>query len=189
MKKNLGSVLALYPMPMVIVGVMNQNKPTWMIAGHVGIIEHDRIMISMHKIHYTNQFVKENKHISVSIIDENLLPKADYVGTVSGKKTDKSDVFAYTLSENKSPIINDSPLVMDCEVVDNYETETFDNFICKILNTSAEESIIDEKNKVDYTKLKPVLFEMPTYSYLRTGEIIGSCTILGKKWKNENKGE
>lgn len=39
------------------------------------------------------------------------------------------------------------------------------------------------------SKYYSVLFEMPTYSYLKTGEMIGSCTTLGKKWKNENKGE
>ena len=37
------------------------------------------------------------------------------------------------------------------------------------------------KNKLDYTKLKPVLFEFPTYSYLATGEIIGKCLNLDKQ--------
>lgn len=34
--------------------------------------------------------------------------------------------------------------------------------------------------KIDYGKLKPVLFEMPTYEYLRTGEVIGRCMTLGR---------
>ncbi len=29
--------------------------------------------------------------------------------------------------------------------------------------------------KIDYRSLKPVLFEFPTYQYLRTGEVIGKC--------------
>ena len=37
------------------------------------------------------------------------------------------------------------------------------------------------RNKLDYTKLKPVLFEFPTYSYLATGEIIGKCLNLDKQ--------
>lgn len=44
MKKNVGSVLALYPTPAVVVGTMIENKPAWLLAGHVGIIGHDRIM-------------------------------------------------------------------------------------------------------------------------------------------------
>ncbi len=75
---------------------------------------------------------------------------------------------------------------MECEVVDNYETETFDNFICKITATYADENILNSKGKPDYNKLKPVLFEMPNYTYLRTGEEIAKCTTLGKEYKQEN---
>ena len=185
MKKNIGSVLALYPTPLAVIGAMNQDKPTWMLVGHVGIIGHDRILISMHKIHHTNQFIKENKQLSVNIVDENLLPQADYVGTKSGKNTDKSRVFSYTLSENNTPIIDNALLTMDCHVVDNYETDSFDNFICSIENTFAEESILDEKNKIDYHKIKPILFEMPTYSYLKTGEVLARGGSLGKTWKGK----
>ena len=35
MKKNIGPVLALYPMPAVVVGAMNGEKPTWTLAAHV----------------------------------------------------------------------------------------------------------------------------------------------------------
>ncbi len=183
MKKSLGSVLALYPTPVAIIGVMNQDKPTWMLVGHVGIIGHDKILLSLHKIHYTNKFIRQNNRLSVNIVDENILPQADYVGINSGINVDKSDVFVYTLSENNTPLIDASPLTMDCLVVDNYETDNFDNFVCTIENTFVEESMLDEKNKVDYRRLKPVLFEMPTYSYLRTGDVIERGGILGKNWK------
>ena len=84
-------------------------------------------------------------------------------------------------------VIDESPLVMECEVVDNYETETFDNFICKITNTYVDEDCLNEKDKPDYDKLKPVLFEMPNYTYLRTGETIGKCTSFGKAYRKEEQ--
>ena len=55
MKRNIGSVLALYPTPAVVIGTMMEDKPAWLLAGHVGIIGHDRIMVSLYKPHYTNQ--------------------------------------------------------------------------------------------------------------------------------------
>ena len=64
---------------------------------------------------------------------------------------------------------------MECEVVDIYETEGFDNFICEIVNTYAAPEVLDNNGKLDYTKLKPVLFEFPPYSYVAPGEIIGKC--------------
>jgi len=190
MKKCIGPKLCLYPTPAVVVGTIVDGKVNWVLVGHLGIIGHDRILISLANAHYTNQGVKASGRLSVNIIDEALLERADYVGCVSGAKTDKSAVFGYHISELGTPMIDDSPLVMDCEVTDNYETDSFDNFICKISATYADENILNDEGKVEYTKLKPVLFEMPTYSYLRTGDVVAKCTTLGRKYResiNDNK--
>ena len=154
------------------------------MVSHVGIIGHDRIMVSMRKTHHSNKAARENMKFSINIIDEALLPRADYAGTVSGSKTDKSDWFEYVIGEAGTPIVNDSPLSMECVVEDIYETETFDNFICKIAYTYAADDILDTDNKIDYAKLKPVLFEMPTYQYLRTGDVIGKFRTLGANINN-----
>lgn len=98
MKKELGSSLALYPTPAVVVGTMINDRPNWMLAGHLGIIGHDRIWVSLAKVHYTNQGIKSTGRLSVNLIDEALLQRADYVGCVSGTKVDKSNVFDYHIS-------------------------------------------------------------------------------------------
>lgn len=181
MKKNIGSVLSLYPTPLVVIGAMVNEKPNWLLVGHLGIMGHDRLMVSLAKAHYTNQGIKENGTLTVNIVDEALLPKADRSGCVSGAKTDKSQLFEYEMGAAGAPVIKESPLTMECTVVDNYETEGFDNFILKIENTYAEESVLNENGKVDYHVLKPVLFEMPTYEYLRTGDVIGTCMKMRKE--------
>ena len=91
MKRQIGNALALYPTPLVVVGTMVNGKPNWVLVGHLGIIGHDRVMVSLAKPHYTNQGIKETKKLSINIVDEALLPKADRAGCVSGAKTDKSD--------------------------------------------------------------------------------------------------
>ena len=58
MKKDLGSVLALYPTPLTVVGAMVNGKPNWVLVGHVGIMGHDHIMVSLAKPHYTNQGIR-----------------------------------------------------------------------------------------------------------------------------------
>ena len=40
---------------------------------------------------------------------------------------------------------------------------------------SVEEDVLTEKDKIDYRKFKPVLFQFPTYEYLETGDILGAC--------------
>ena len=180
-KINIGNILALYPKPMTVIGAEVNGKVNWLVVGHTGIIGHDRILVSMSKEHYTNQGIRESKKLSVNLVSREMLPKADYVGSVSGATTDKSGVFNYHWGENGSPVIDVSPLTMECEVVDIYETDGFDNFICSVVHTYASPDVLDKNGKLDYTLLKPVLFEFPTYSYIATGEVIGKCLNLDKQ--------
>ena len=180
MKKKIGNALALYPTPLVVVGAMVNDKPNWILVGHLGIIGHDRVMVSLVSAHYTNAGIKKSKKLSINIVDEALLPLADRAGCISGHDADKSELFAYTLNEKGVPMITDAPLTMVCSLDDVYPTEGFESFICTIDETFAEESVLTDEGKVDYCKLKPVLFEMPTYEYLKTGEVIGKCKSFGE---------
>lgn len=137
-------------------------------------------MVSLAEPHYTNQGIKETRALTVNIVDEAMLAKADRTGCVSGNNTDKSTMFAYHTEGTGASVIDEDPVVMDCTVDDIYETEGFDNFICKIDGVYAEESVLNAAGKIDYHTLKPVLFEMPTYEYLRTGDVIGKCMNISK---------
>jgi flavin reductase (DIM6/NTAB) family NADH-FMN oxidoreductase RutF len=186
MKKNIGAKFALYPTPATVVGtVTEEGKVNWLLVAHVGIVSHSKLLLSMHSSHFSNTIVKKTGKLSVNLIDENFIAAADYTGIVSGAKVDKSKVFDYHLGENGTPVIEASPLCMECEVVDTYEVDGFENFICSIKNTYIETDKLDEGEKIDYTKLKPVLFEMPTYKYLRTGDVIGDCVKIGKAYGAE----
>lgn len=181
MKKQIGNALALYPTPLVVVGTMVDGKPNWVLVGHVGIIGHDRVMVSLAKPHYTNRGIKATGKLSINIVDEALLPKADRAGCISGTRQDKSRLFEYTVDDAGVPMIRQAPVVMDCTVIDTYVTEGFESFICRIDRTFAEENVLNEDGKIDYHRLKPVLFEMPTYEYLATGDVIGRCMSFGQE--------
>ncbi|MCD8338836.1 MAG: flavin reductase [Burkholderiales bacterium] len=180
-KKNLGQLLALYPKPITVIGAEVDGKINWLVVGHTGIIGHDRILVSMNQKHHTNHGIKESKKFSINLVSQEMLPKADYVGSVTGSVADKSKAFEYKLGANGTPIINEAPVSMECNVVDSFESEGFDNFICAIAKTYADPKVLDENGKLDYTKLKPVLFEFPTYLYLATGEVLGKPFNLTKE--------
>lgn len=180
MKKNIGSKLALYPTPLVVVGAMVNGKPNWTLVGHLGIIGHDRVMVSMSESHYTNQGIRETKALSINIVDEAILKKADHAGCVSGANEDKSGLFACHIADGGAPIVDAAPISMACVVDDIYKTKGFESFICRVEATYAEESVLDNSGRLDYSVLKPVLFEMPAYQYLKTGEVLGKCMNMGK---------
>ena len=181
MKKKIGTALSLYPTPVIVAGAMVGDNPTWTLAAHIGIPSHDLLMVSLAKTHYINRGIRAGRALSINVVDESWLREADYVGCVSGSKTDKSGVFAYTAGETGTPMIDEAKLSIECEVQDVYETEAFENFILSVRNTFADTTILNAAGKVDYDKFKPVLFEMPNYTYLRTGETIGRCMSFGRE--------
>ena len=106
---------------------------------------------------YINDIIKAAGKLSVNIVDEGMLPEADYVGSASGAKVDKSGVFEFETGEAETPIIEKAPLTMECTVVDVYETKGFESFICMIDNTYVEEEHLNEDGKINYQTLKTPL--------------------------------
>ena len=188
MKKKLKGINVLYPTPTVIVGAMVDSKVNYITIAHIGIVNHAKpylISLSMAKVHYTNPGIRENKAFSVNIPSENLVVETDYAGLVSGKKTDKSELFEifYGESEN-APMIKECPLNMECRLYDTYDTPTHDLFIGEIVETYADESVLTE-GKVDLAKLKPLLFDMSSIKYWSLGDVVAGCWNIGKKLKKK----
>ena len=188
MKIKLGGINVLYPTPTVLVGAIVEGKPNFLTIAHIGIVNHAKpflISMSLGKVHFTNAGIKENEAFSVNLPSENLVVKTDYVGMVSGKKTDKSGVFEIFYGElAKAPMIEDCSLNMECKLYDVYDTPTHDLFIGEIVETYAEESILSE-GKVDIAKVKPLLFDMSSIKYWSLGESIADCWNVGKQMKKE----
>ena len=91
MKKNIGAQLALYPAPVIVVGAIVNDKPTWTLVAHAGTMAHSHLMVSLVHAHYINQEIIESKKLSVNIVDEAWLKEADRMGVISGNKEDKSE--------------------------------------------------------------------------------------------------
>ena len=153
-----------------MVGAEVEGKVNWLVVGHTGIIGHDRILVSMSKQHYTNRGIRKSKKLSINLVSREMLPKADYVGSVSGESTDKSHVFDYHTGGNGTPVIDASPLSMECDVVDIYETDGFDNFICTVVNTYASPDVLDSDGKPDYVK-RGTLARSPFSKLMRAGRL------------------
>lgn len=188
MKKKLEGINVLYPTPTTIVGAMVEGKPNFITIAHVGIVNHAKpylISLSSAKIHYTNAGIKENKAFSVNIPSENQVVKTDYVGIVSGKKTDKSGVFETFYGKLKNaPMIKECPLNMECRLFDVYDTPTHDLIIGEIVETYADESVLTD-DKVDIAKVKPLLFDMSSIKYWSLGVVIADCWNVGKQMKKK----
>jgi len=187
MQKDIGSVMGLYPTPVTVVGVVADARVNFLTIAHVGVVEHGTFLISIDKAHeLSDRGIKENKAVSVNLVNQPMLKAADYCGIAKGAKSDKSGVFKYHFGELKAaPIIDEAPVSMECMVIDFFEAGNFTNYILKPVHTYVQEEYLNEKGKIDYEKVSPVLFEFQNAQYLSTGKVIGKCWSYGKDFIDE----
>lgn len=180
--KNIGSTVGLYPTPDTVVGTVQNGRINWMNVAHIGIWGIDRMMLSIGRPHYTSQALHTGGSISVNLVDEAMLVKADYVGIVSGEKTDKSQVFPVFHGQlPDAPLIEDAPVAMECIIEEIYETKTHLNCIIRPVSTFVRDDVLTENGKIDFEKIHPILFEMQQKRYLRSGDAVGRCWETGKE--------
>jgi flavin reductase (DIM6/NTAB) family NADH-FMN oxidoreductase RutF len=184
LKKKIGDQNVLYPTPVTVVAALVNGKVNFINVAHVGIVNAQAphlISLGMNKAHHSNIGIRENRTFSVNIFSIDKAAEVDYVGLVSGSKTDKSAVFETFFGELKTaPIIRDCPLSMECRLHDTYETKTHDLFIGEIAATYADDAVLTE-GKVDLAKVRPLLFDMSSRKYWSLGTPVGDCWSAGKK--------
>ena len=188
-KINLGSTIPAYPMPVSIVGAYVDGKPNFMAVAWFTMASHKppRIAICLGKGHYTNPGIKENKTFSVCLPSEDMVEMTDYCGIVSGKKTDKSEIFDLFYGELKTaPMIKDCPLTMECTLVDTVESSSNEIFIGQIMGTYTEERFLTD-GKMDFRKMKPLILSQPDTSYWSLGEPVARAWSIGKRYKAKLK--
>lgn len=182
MKKKLGGVNAMYPMPVVLVGTEVDGRINYMNVAHVGIIDLNTISLSLSKVHYTNKGIKQNRTLSINLPSEDMVVAADYVGLFSGAKVDKSKVFESFYGELPcAPMIKDAPLSMECEVVDILDMPNHDVFLVRPKNTYCDTDILTD-GKIDLARIRPMLFDMHQRKYWRLGEAFENCWNVGTKY-------
>ena len=134
-KINLGSTIPAYPMPVSLVGAHVNGRPNFLTVAWFTMVSYSppRIAIALGKSHFTNPGIKENKSFSVCLPAEYMVEKTDYCGIVSGKKSDKSDIFELFYGElETAPMIRDCPLCVECQLVEVVESSRNEIFIGEI---------------------------------------------------------
>ena len=111
----------------------------------------------------------------------------EYCGIVSGKKTDKSEIFDLFYGELKTaPLIRDCPLCIECKLVEIVESGLNEIFIGEIMGIYTEERFLTD-GKLDFKKMKPLILSQPDTSYWRLGEQVGKAWNIGKRYKAKRK--
>ena len=184
MKKDLGVVQAVYPMPVLMIAAYDENgKVNVMNAAWGMICNSDRIALFIDEDHKTTQNILKSKAFTVSIADKKHMEAADFFGIASGNKMpDKFERTGFTAVKSSfvnAPVIDEFPVAMECELAEVSETESFYCIVGKIINTSAEEAVLSENGKIDPSKLEALIFDQFQHGYYVSGAKVGSAWNAG----------
>jgi len=184
MKKDLGVLPAVYPMPVLMIATYGEDgKIDVMNAAWGQICDNDKIIMSLTESHKTVANIKLNKAFTVSLADKAHVDVADYYGIVSGNRVpDKFEKSGYHATKSElvnAPIIEEFPLVMECELQEIIDTESIYGIVGKILNVKANEEILSENGKVDVSKAGFIMFDQFQNSYYETGKQVAKAWNAG----------
>lgn len=185
MRKNFGAKPWSYPQPVFIVTAYDKDgKPNAINAAWGGIDYDDRINMCLSADHKTVKNILYTKAFTVSMGTEEQVIACDYVGIVSGNKEEnkfsKAGFHATHSEFVNAPIIDELPMTLECELVSYDSKPDSLHLVGRIINVSADESILDEKGKIDPQKLRPIVFDPVHNDYLVIGEKIGNALHLDK---------
>ena len=186
MRKNFGAKAMCYPMPVYIIGTYGADgTPNAMNAAWGGISEEQEISICVSEDHKTTENILVRKAFTVSMATAKYMAACDYVGIVSGnKEPDKFAKAGFHATKSEfvdAPLIDELPMAVECELI-SYDPESC-RLVGKIVNVSADESVLGDNGKVDVSKLQPITYDPMNHHYLVLGEKVGQAFYDGLNLK------
>lgn len=185
MRKNFGSKSWFYPLPVLIIGTYGEDGiPDAMNAVWGGLYDADKVVLCLSAGHKTTQNIKARGAFTVSFADKDHVVAADYVGIVSAN-SQPGKMAAAGLHTTKSafvdaPLIDELPVTLECRFLKVNEDG---NIIGQIVNVSIDDSVLDQEERLDLSKFRPIAYEPSRNGYHVLGERVGSAFSDGAKLK------
>ena len=184
MKKDIGIVPAVYPMPVLMVAAYDKNeKVNVMNVAWGQICDMDKIILFIGEGKKTWLNIQESKAFTVAIADEAHMDVADFFGIATGNKMDdkfeRTGYHAVKSDRVHAPVIEEFPLVMECELLEFLKSDHVSGIVGKIVNVKAEEKVLSENGKVDPEKLNALMFDQFQNGYYLTGKKAGKAWNAG----------
>ena len=168
----------LYPLPVVMVSCNRENeKPNIVTVAWAGTICSDPAMvsISVRPERYSHNIIEETGEFVINLVTKGLAYATDYCGVRSGRDVDKFKEMNLTplpSQKIKAVGIAESPVNLECKVVDCKKLGSHDMFIAEIVNVTIDDRYMDENNKFNLNDS-----ELVTYShgeYYTLGDKLGT---------------
>lgn len=178
----------LYPLPAVMVSAADaKGNKNIITIGWTGTICTNPAMlyISVKPERYSFEMIQSTGEFVVNLTTKKLAYATDFCGVRSGRDVDKWSQTKLTAGKAASlqyaPIIEESPVNIECKVTEVKELGSHHMFIAEVKAVQVSESYMNEKGKFDLNAT-----DLITYShgeYLSTGKGLGTFGFSVRKKK------
>ena len=143
----------LNPLSAVMVSCSDGEVDNVLTIAWTGIINSDPPVtyVSVRKSRFSHQLIEKSGEFVINLVNEELVRSADYCGVRSGRNEDKFEKCNLTKLASdhvKVPMIKESPVNLECKVMEIKEYPTHDMFIAEIVAVHADEELFDEDNRI-----------------------------------------
>lgn len=168
----------LYPVPAVMVSVADKEGSSNIITvAWTGTVCSDPAMlyISVRPERHSYRMIRESGEFVINLTTKELVRAADYCGVRSGRDVNKWKEMHLTQGKAgkvSAPIIEESPVNIECKVVEVKELGSHHMFLASVLAVDVDPAYLNSKGKFELNKLG-----LAAYShgeYLETGRPIGA---------------
>ena len=175
----------LYPLPVVMVSVADQNgKKNIITIAWAGTVctNPPMVSISVRPESYSYSMLKETGEFVINLTTRELAYATDYCGVKSGRDTDKfadMHLTALPADQVKAPLIGESPVNLECRVKEVLPLGSHDMFLAEVAGVQISEKYMNETGKFELNDTGLVAYSHGEYFTL--GEKIGKFGYSVKK--------
>ncbi|MBQ1216262.1 MAG: flavin reductase family protein [Firmicutes bacterium] len=143
----------LNPVPAVMVSCgSTEEEHNIITVGWTGIVNTEPPMtyVSVRRNRHSHDIIERNGEFVINLTTEDLVKQTDWCGVRSGKNEDKFKAMQLTKMECdvvKCPMIGESPVNLECKVVEQKVYGTHDMFIAEIVAVHVNKALMDENDR------------------------------------------
>ncbi|MDO4322900.1 MAG: flavin reductase family protein [Lachnospiraceae bacterium] len=177
----------LYPLPAVMVSCQRPGeKPNIITVAWAGTVCSSPAMvsISVRPERYSYHIIKETGEFVINLTTEKLVRATDFCGVRSGRDVDKFAQMHLTAGEAvhvKAPLIEESPVNIECRVTQVLELGSHHMFVAEVLGVDVDGKYLDAKGKFQLNKAGLMVYSHGEYFGL--GKKLGSFGYSVRKRK------
>lgn len=186
MKQNWKPGTMIYPLPAVLVGC-GDSPETWNLitVSWVGTICTNPAMcyISVRPERHSYGLLRRTGEFVINLTTEEMARATDWCGVKSGSEYDKFRETGLTPVRGamvSAPVVEESPLSIECRVVEIKELGSHHMFIAEVVNVQADDRFID-KETGEFRLRDAGLIAYSHGHYHKLGEEIGKFGFSVKK--------